>query len=85
MSQITIRGLDPVIERKIRRIAKKNGKSLNRVILDMVYQSAGLKIQDRKPAAHSLKKLAGGWSEKDASEFEESIKFCGQVDEEMWL
>jgi hypothetical protein len=51
----------------------------------MVYQSAGLKIQDRKPAAHSLKKLAGGWSEKDASEFEESIKSCEQIDEEMWM
>jgi hypothetical protein len=85
MSQITIRGLDPAIERKIRRIAKKKRKSLNRVILDMVYQSAGLKIQDRKPAAHSLKKLAGGWSEKDASEFEESIKSCEQIDEEMWM
>ena len=39
MTQITIRGLYPVIERKIRRIAKKKGISLNRVILDMVYQS----------------------------------------------
>jgi hypothetical protein len=43
------------------------------VTLDMVYQSAGLKIQERKPAAHLLKKLAGGWSDKEASEFEESI------------
>ncbi len=85
MSQITIRGIDPAIERKIRGIAKKKGKSLNRVILDMVYQSAGLKMQDRKPAAHSLKRLAGGWSEKDAVEFEESIKSCEQIDEEMWM
>jgi hypothetical protein len=43
------------------------------------------KTDDRKPAAHSLKKLAGGWSEKDASEFEESIKSCEQIDEEMWM
>jgi len=27
----------------------------------------------------------GSWSEKDASEFEESIKSCEQIDEEMWL
>ena len=74
MSQLTIRGLNPEVERKIRSIAKKKGKSLNRVILDMVYQSAGLKKSDRKPAAHSLKKLAGGWSENDALEFAESIK-----------
>jgi len=85
MSQITIRGLDPAVEGKIRRMAKKNGKSLNRVILDMVYQSAGLKKHDREPAAHSLKKLAGGWSEKEALEFEESIKSCEQIDAEMWM
>ena len=85
MSQITIRGIDPAIERQIRERAKKKGISLNRVILDMVYQSAGLKKPDLKPAAHSLKKLAGGWSEKDALEFADSIKSCEQIDEDMWL
>ena len=43
------------------------------------------KRSDKKPAAHSLKKLAGGWSEKDAAEFAESIKSCEQIDEEMWM
>ena len=85
MPQITIRGLDPTIEREIRRIAKNSGKSLNRVILDMVYQSTGLKKQDRKPAAHSLKKLAGGWSENDALEFAESIKSCEQIDNDVFF
>ena len=85
MSQITIRGMDPAIERKIRQIAKNKGKSLNPVILDMLYQSAGLHKQGRQPAAYSLKKLAGGWSEEDAAQFEESISSCEQIDQEMWL
>lgn len=85
MTQITIRGLDPAIEHKIRKIAKRNGKSLNRVILDMVYQSAEFKGSGKKPAAHSLKKLAGGWSEKEALEFAEFIKSSEQIDEDMWL
>ena len=51
----------------------------------MVYQSTGLNKPDNKPAAHSLKKLAGGWSENDALEFENSIKSSEQIDEEMWL
>ena len=84
MSQITIRGIDPKIERKIRRLAKQRGKSLNRVILDMVYECTGLKKRDKTPAANSLKKLAGGWSEHVASEFLESIKPCEQIDHEMW-
>ena len=81
MTQITLRGLDPIIEQEIRKIAKKSGKSLNRVVQDMISQSAG---SDKKPAAYSLRKLAGGWTEEDAMEFFESIKSCEQIDEEMW-
>jgi hypothetical protein len=42
MRQITLRGIDPEVERTIRRMAKTTGKSLNRVILDMIHQSTGL-------------------------------------------
>ena len=81
MGQITLRGLDPVVEREIRRIARESGKSLNRVVQDIIRQSAG---SDKKPAAYSLRKLAGGWTEEDAVNFFESIKSCEQIDEEMW-
>lgn len=85
MTQITLRGMDPEVERKVRRIAKKSGDSLNRVILDMLYQYTGLNKKDKRPPAYSLRKLAGGWSEQDASKFMESIKSCSQIDEEMWM
>jgi protein-disulfide isomerase len=81
MSQITLRGLEPKIEREIRRIAKKTGKSLNRVVLEMINKSA----EPAKAApADSLRNLAGGWTEKEASEFNEAIKICRQIDEVMW-
>jgi len=84
MTQITLRGIDPEIEREIRRIAKESGKSLNRVAQDMINKATGLNTKNKRPAADSLRKLAGGWSEKDALEFLESIKSCKQIDEEMW-
>jgi hypothetical protein len=31
-----------------------------------------------------LKELAGTWTQEEAAEFEQSIKACEQVDEEMW-
>ena len=81
MFQITLRGLEPKIEREIRRIAKKTGKSLNRVVLEMINKSA----EPVKTApADSLRNLAGGWNEKEASEFNEAIKICEQIDEAMW-
>jgi len=84
MAQITLRGMEPEMEQEIRRIAQKNGKSLNRVILDMIYQYTGFKKKEKKSLSDSLKKLAGSWSEKDASEFLDSIKSCDQINEEMW-
>jgi hypothetical protein len=81
MSQITLRGIDPEIEHKIRRMAKESGKSINRVVLDIINKSTG--AEEKKPA-HSLKELAGGWSDKDEKRFFESIKSSQQVDEEMW-
>mgnify|MGYP002725871113 CR=1 FL=1 len=85
MTQITLRGMDPETERKVRGLARKRGHSLNRIILDMVYNHTGLKKEDKRPPADSLRALAGGWSKKDASEFLESIKSCEQIDEEMWI
>ncbi len=85
MVQITLRGMDPEVERQVRRMARKEGKSLNRLILDMIYQHIGLKKEDKRPPADSLRRLAGGWSKEDGLEFLESIKACEQIDEEMWM
>lgn len=81
MSQITLRGLDPEIERKLRRMANEKGKSLNRIVLEMINNSAGSK---KKPPADSLRKLAGGWTDREADQFNESIKICEQIDEALW-
>ncbi len=84
MGQITLRGLDPEIERKIRTIAKDTGKSINRVILEIISQYSGVSKKKPKPAAHSLRELAGGWTKLDAEEFLSSIQCFEQIDEEMW-
>ena len=82
MRQITLRGMDPDVERTIRKMAKTTGKSLNRVILDMIHQCTGL--NKKKSPAASLRELAGGWSDEEAADFLDSIKSCEQIDEEMW-
>ncbi len=83
MPQITIRGMEPEIEKKIRKIALESGKSLNSIILDMIYKYTGYNQRGRKPA-NSLRELAGGWNKKDALEIMDSIKSFEQIDEEMW-
>ena len=83
MTQITIRGIDPQIEEEIRRDARRSGKSLNRVVLDMLRKSSA-SVQSTSPRGASLKELAGGWSKEDESAFSESIKPCEQIDKAMW-
>jgi hypothetical protein len=76
--------MDEEMEQTIRRIARQKGKSLNRVILDMIYEYTGRKKKSEEPQGRSLCKLAGGWSRKQAEEFFESIRSCEQIDEAMW-
>lgn len=84
MSQITLRGIAPEVEKEVRNISKKTGKSLNRVIQEILYEHLGFEKKRKAAPAESLRKLAGGWSEEEASEFLETLKTCRQLDEDMW-
>ena len=72
MSQISIRGIDPKIEEEIRKQAREKGKSLNRVILDMLQKNMESK-KKLKSRCNSLKNLAGGWETEEAAQFMESL------------
>ena len=84
MNQITVRGIAPELEKQIRRKAKATGKSLNKVMLELIAGSPGPENRRRKPAGASLAELAGGWSEREAREFEESVRVFENIDEAMW-
>jgi hypothetical protein len=84
MGQITLRGMEPEMEREIRKMAKESGRSLNRVILDVLAKATGFDRGKKRPRADSLRAMAGGWNQKEADEFYESIKSCEQIDREMW-
>jgi hypothetical protein len=84
MPQITLRNLDPEIEKIIRQEAKKSKKSLNQVVQELLRQKAGSVKKKTPPRGQSLKNLAGGWSDQEVAEFFENIKSCEQIDEEMW-
>ena len=82
MGQITVRGLDPEIENKIRQIAKTRHLSINSVLTEIIHQTLGEK--KRKPAAATLKSLAGTWSRQEGDNFINAIAWFEQIDEEIW-
>jgi ribosomal protein L5 len=84
MTQITLRGIDDEVEKKIRRMAKEKGTSVNKVILELIHQQAAKKHKRKEAVSESLKKLAGTWTKKQAADFMESIRSCEQIDEAVW-
>lgn len=72
------------MEQEIRKMAQKSEKSLNRDILDMIYHYTGFDKMGKRTPGESLRELAGGWSERDALEFQEAIKSSDYIGEEMW-
>ncbi|HJX72757.1 MAG TPA: hypothetical protein VJ307_01270 [Candidatus Deferrimicrobiaceae bacterium] len=85
ITQITIRIADPEVEKALRRMAKESGKSLNKVVLELIRAGTGTGGgRKRSPKGASLAELAGGWTEDEAREFEEATKIFEEIDEAMW-
>ncbi|MBW1779011.1 MAG: toxin-antitoxin system HicB family antitoxin [Deltaproteobacteria bacterium] len=84
MGQITLRGLDPDLEQKIRNEAKREGKSINKFIADVISRSDPFRQNKKPPKARSLKALAGGWSAQEADQFFKTIQRLEKIDEDLW-
>jgi len=84
MSTITIRGIDEITAKILKEKAKKEGTSVNAVLLNTLKESLGLGKKKRTVVYTDLDHLAGTWSEKDFSEFQKKIADFETVDEKMW-
>ena len=86
--QLTIRGLDPRVQRAIRELARRERISLNKAAVRLLERGAGVAenpapgVQDR--IGDSLDHLIGTWTERQARDFLDSIESCEQVDAELW-
>ncbi len=84
MSTITIRGIDETTAKILKERAKKEGISVNAVLLKTLKESLGLEKKKRTVVHTDLDYLAGTWSEKDFLEFQKKIADFEAVDEKMW-
>lgn len=85
MKQLTIRGLGDDLARAIRRLANRDGTSLNRAAVKLLRRGAGLEDgEGPDTVGSSLDHLIGSWSEAEADEFEESLRHFETIDEALW-
>jgi hypothetical protein len=84
MKALTVRNIPPVVARRIERRAQESGMSLNRVVVQILEESAGI-VHGKKPRLHhDLDALAGSWTKENARAFDESLRDNRKIDPELW-
>lgn len=82
MKTLTLRGIDPDLEKRLRALASRESRSLNATILEILRRSLG--VGAGKTLHTDLDGLAGGWTESDLAEFQERTRPFEQIDEGLW-
>lgn len=78
--QLTVRRVPENVDRKLHEVARTEGKSLNRVVIEAIER--GLGVADEVIERHDLDDLAGTWV--DDPEFDRVIEEMDRVDAEQW-
>jgi len=86
MAQLTLRGFDKEMERRLREVARREGISLNRAALRLLRKGAGLDAPRERTevVGSALDHLVGSWSESDERELQAAVAAFEEVDEELW-
>ena len=86
MKQLTVRGFDDELTEHIRRLAMRDGVSLNQAALKLLRKGAGLADPTRKAdtVGSSLDHLIGKWTDEEAVEMEQALEEFETVDETAW-
>lgn len=85
--QLTVRGLDEELAKRLKTLARRERVSLNKAALLLLRRGAGLGKESNRRievVGDSLDHLIGAWSEKEEKEFLKTIEALEQVDEDLW-
>ena len=86
MKQLTIRGFDSELERRLHSTARRRECSLNKAAVYLMRRGAGLQADSNTPdtIGSSLDEFIGTWTPDQAREFDASVADLSTVDEEFW-
>ena len=83
---ITLRNLPPSVAAELRKQAREQGLSLNRLVVTILTERlGGGQRAVREPTEHhDLDALAGSWTRSEASRFDRALSAQRRIDAEMW-
>lgn len=84
-TQLTVRGFDEELERRLRQLAAERDISLNQAALTLMRKGAGLDAAGGPDLiGNSLDHLMGIWTDEQAAELREATQDFDRIDEDLW-
>ena len=85
MKAITIRGIDSSVSEKLKQAAKTEGKSVNRLLLELIKQNVGLQKNKKFTSQYKdMDHLFGKWSSAEFKKIQGFIDTRRKIDTELW-
>ena len=85
MKAITIRGIDPNVDTRLKQTALEQGKSVNQLILEIIRKSLGMEKEKTFSREYSdLDDLFGQWNDEEYKAVQGKIDQERIIDWELW-
>ena len=84
MKSLTVRGITPEIEKRLRQQAAERHTSLSRAALSLMEAGIGSRPKEKK-LHHDLDFLIGSWTKEEADDFDRRLKESRKPDPKDWL
>ena len=84
MSTLTIHALDATVEKRIRSKAKRDGRSLNQTLKELLAASTGVRSLPNSDHRAEFSEFHGIWNAQDAREFQAATADFEKVDQADW-
>lgn len=85
MKAITIRGIDDSSSEKLKQAAQQEGKSVNKLILELINQNLGTQKKKKYSKQYNdLDHLFGKWSNEEFKKVQDNIDCQRKIDQELW-
>jgi len=77
-TQLTIRGVSDELSRRLTKLGKNRGRSVNALALEILEQAVGIDARRQRLARYVT------WSAGEADEFDAALKNQRVIDEDQW-
>jgi hypothetical protein len=86
MKQLTLRGFDKELERRLTQLAERENLSLNKTVLLLLRKVTGLETTAVRAnrVGDSLDEFIGVWSPAEQQEFNAATRVFEEIDETLW-